>query len=267
MINLSRVLAPIEDEYILELKRQWFAEAHPHVLKESYIDTSSSWFRSTKLNQLDGWDEFPCVDVTMGCTHFIEAFVLKHGWDGFQILDNEYAYYRLMGKHGVNPGSLESGKPLIVSIPNWKTGDFPLEWDRVLQICEQKDIDIHIDFAWLTTARDINIDLAHPNIKSFAMSMSKYAMQWNRIGIRWSRQRTMDSISIFNQYYGDVNTALISCGMFMMENIPRDYGWLTYGEKYNILCNQLNLIPTKLIQVVRKQHEELPYGIATLLYQ
>jgi hypothetical protein len=266
VIELNHTLHPIEDNHILELKRRWFEESHPHVLMDSYVNKATEWFRSTKLNQLDGWDEFPCVDATMGCTHFIEAFVLKHGWEGFQILNHEYAYYGLMGKHGVDPEQLESGKPLIVSLPNWKTGDFPLEWDDMLQICEQRDIDIHIDFAWITTARNINMDLAHPNIKSFAMSMSKYALQWNRVGIRWSRQRTMDSISIFNRYYGDVNTALASCGDFMIENIPRDYGWLTYEEKYNDICSQWNLVPTKLVQVVKKHNEELPYGIASLLY-
>jgi len=266
VLDLSHKLLPIEDNYILDLKQRWFEGSHSHILLDAYINAASDWFKSTKLNQLDGWDEFPCTDAIMGCTHFIEAFILKYGWNGFQILDNEYAYYRLMGKHSTSIDQLESGKPLIVSLPNWKTGDFPNEWNKVLQVCEQKDIDIHIDFAWITTAQDINMDLDHPNIKSFAMSMSKYAMQWNRIGVRWSRQRTMDSISIFNHYYGDVNTSLASCGMFMLENIPRDYGWDTYREKYRSLCEQWDLVPTKLIQVVRRHNEDLPYGIAPHLY-
>ena len=262
MINLTRKITPIEDAYILQLKQNWFEQKNLHISNQYFIPHAINWFTSTKLNNLIGLENFAYKDVIMGCTHYIEAFILKHGWEGFQILEDEYAYYRLMGKHGVAVDELQENVPLIVSLPNWKYGDIRPDWNDVLKICEQKNIDIHIDMAWLTCAKDINLDLNHPNIKSVAMSMSKYAMQWNRIGIRWTKQRTMDSITIFNQYYGDVNTALVSCGFYMMKYLPRDYAWDTYRNQYNNLCTTNNLIKTNCIQIVKKLGDHLPYGIA-----
>lgn len=262
---ITKKLVPISDNLLLGLKNRWFQESHPHVTNQAFIPIADEWFRSTKINTITGWDKFPCVDVIMGCTHYIESFILKYGWDGMQILPEEYAYYGLMGKYGNELGSLEPNKPLIISLPNWKYADLRPEWTDLLVECEQKNIDIHIDFAWITTARDITIDLDHPNIKSFAMSLSKYSLQWNRVGLRWARQRTMDSISMFNQYYGDVNSGLTSCGVFMINNIPRDYGWDTYGTVHNQICADLDLQPTKMIHVARSNETGDVLGIGRLL--
>ena len=169
---ITKKLIPIEDQFLLNLKKTWYSNNQRQVSNQQFIPLANEWFRSTKLNDIQGWNSFPCVDVIMGCTHYIESFLLKYGWEGMQILPEEYSYYGLMGKYGNEAGKLESGKPLIISLPNWRYADLRPEWDDILKECEDKDIDIHIDFAWITTARDIQIDLAHPNIKSFAMSMS-----------------------------------------------------------------------------------------------
>jgi hypothetical protein len=247
------------------LINRWFNEPHKIVTSSKFIPIAEEWFRSTKLNDLQGWDDFPCVDVVLGCTHFFESLILKYGWDRFQILPREYAYYGLMGKHGTEPGSLEPNEPLIVSLPNWYYGDLRPEWNALLRECESKNIDIHIDFAWITVARHISIDLSHPNIKSFAMSISKYNMEWNRIGLRWSRQRTMDSVTIFNKFHNEVNTGLTSCGAFIMENLSRDYGWEQYGRLHYQVCTDLNLVPTKLIHVAHSPDREKSLGIGNIL--
>jgi len=263
--QITKKLIPVNDSYLRSLKDQWFQGRHPAIDQREFINKANEWFRSTKINDIQGWDQFTCVDVIMGCTHYIESFILKNGWEGMQILPDEYGYYGMMGKFGNEIGNLEPNIPLIVSLPNFKYADIRPCWEELLKECEQKNIDIHIDFAWITTARDIQIDVGHPNIKSFAMSMSKYAMQWNRIGLRWSRQRTMDSITIFNHYYGDVNNALMRCGAYMIENLPRDYGWNTYKSKHFDICTQLGLESTKLLHVAREPGQEYPVGIGNII--
>lgn len=255
----------LSDEFINSLKQQWFNNSHKIVAYEQFKPLANEWFRSSKLNHIAGWDDFPCVDVIMGCTHFIESLIIKYSFDGLQILKDEYGYFGLQGKHGVELDELVPDKPLYISLPNWKYCDIRPEWPELLRIAEQKNIDIHIDFAWITTAKDCNIDLSHPNIKSFCMSLSKYSLQWNRIGLRWSKQRTMDSITMYNRFYGDVNSSLTSCGAFMIENIPRDYGWNTYGNKYYEVCKNLEVTPTKMIHVVKDPVTETPMGVSEIL--
>jgi hypothetical protein len=119
--------------------------------------------------------------------------------------------------------------------------------------------------AWITIAKDITIDLGHPCIKSFGMSMSKYSLDWNRVGLRWCRQRTMDSITMFNHYHGEPNNNVVSCGAFMMQHIPRDYGWDVYGDKHQKICEQLGLKSTNIVHVGIDPDTDYPLGIGVLL--
>jgi len=263
--NLTKELHPLHDDFLDNIKNNWFNNKHRYVNNIECLPMLDQWFKSSKFNDVSQLKSFPFLDITMGNTHFIESFVGKHGYDGFQILNEEYAYYSFMGKWGVELGQLEKEKPLIITIPHYKWGGIRPEWNELLQECEAKNIDIHIDMAWLTLSKNINIDFSHPCITSVGMSMSKYSLQWNRIGIRYSKQRTMDSITMFNHYYQpNTNGALSSCGAYCVENIPRDYGWNTYKTKNEFICKKLNLHTTNLIHVVHDKNKK-SMGISNLL--
>lgn len=255
-INLVKDrITTINDDNMKRLKGRWFGLVSGFALYEcswkTYLPKAQEWFLGSKLVTLSGVDKFPHVDVTMGNTQFIESFILKHGWDGFQILNREYAYYGLMGKHGVELDDLEPNKPMIITLPDFITGDVRWEWSDVLRIAEERNIDLHLDFAWLVMARDIEIDLDHPRIQSFGMSMSKLHLNWNRAGLRWSKQRTMDGITILNHYYNsDINTNTFSCAAWHMDNLDRDYAWNTYGNLNTDICRELDLGQTKFVHCV-----------------
>jgi len=259
--DLDTVLTPVQDEHLSTLKKSWYHDPQESIGHDEFVNKASDWFRSTKINDLQGWDKFPCVDVIMGCTHFIESLASKHKWN-IQILGKEYAYYTVMGKKHTEPGHLEPGKPLVVSLPNYFYGNRP-DWQAVLKECEQKGIDIHIDCAWVIAAKGFGFNFDHPNIKSFAMSMSKYNFTWNRVGLRWSRQRTIDSCTMLStqRKYNELTTA---CGSFMMDNIPRDYGWEKYGKINQQICDKLGLEPTMFFYVVKDKNDKL-YSIGKLL--
>jgi hypothetical protein len=154
---------------------------------------------------------------------------------------------------------------LLITIPHYTWAGVRPEWDDVLRECEQKNIDIHIDMAWITLAKNVNIDFSHPCIQSVGMSISKYSMQWNRVGLRYSRQRTMDSITMFNHYYQPgTNSSQSSCAACAIETIPRDYGWNTYGAHHQDICDTLDLNPTDLVHVI-KDKDNKPWGITEML--
>jgi hypothetical protein len=251
---------PVQDQKILNLKTRFFEEPQKIPTRAQFIEQATQWFMSTKLNNLSGIETLPNKDIIIGCTQFIENICLKQKWN-IQILPEEYAYYSVMGKQATNVGELEPGIPLLVSLPNWRYGHRS-EWSAVLKECEDKQIDIHIDCAWLTVARNIEINFDHPNIKSVGMSISKPINGWNRIGLRWSKQKTIDSVTMFNIQH-KYNDALISCGSFIMDNLPRDYGWNTYSEKYTSICKQNNLSETNYYYLAKKEDEIV--GVADLL--
>ena len=84
-------LLPLRDQMLVHVRQQWFAGQQQMTTKEEFLPEAVEWFRSTHINDLQGWDAFPDTDVILGCTHFIESLVLKHGWGGLQILPQEYA--------------------------------------------------------------------------------------------------------------------------------------------------------------------------------
>lgn len=263
--DITEILFPIKDQKMIDLRESWYANPQSQKNYKEFIPRATEWFQSTKNNDLHGWSALPHADVTMGCTHYLESIVQKYNWSGFQILKNEYAYYTLMGKHGVDPEDLEPHKPLIITVPHWTFCDVRPEWDEVLKICEQRKIDIHIDMAWIITARDIKIDLSHPCIKSMGLSLSKLSLQWSRVGLRFSRQKSMDSITIFNDYYKDTNTVMTSIGNFWMDNFERDYLWNTYGNQHHDLCRTLDVAPTKIIHVAKNKNDSTSLGIGQML--
>lgn len=259
--DLNKTLVAVDDDHLQRLKHAWYNEPQKPIEHDAFINKATEWFRATKLNDLQGWDKFPCVDIIMGCTHFIESLAGKNKWN-IQVLEREYAYYNLMGKKPTKLGQLIPGVPLIVSLPNYYYGDRP-EWQNVLAECEKKNIDIHVDCAWITAAKGFNFDFDHPNVKSFAMSMSKYNFTWNRIGIRWSKQRTMDSCTLISTQR-KYNELTISCGSYMMDNIPRDYGWENYADTVEKICKKLGLSPTMFFYVVKDKDNNL-YSIGEVL--
>jgi hypothetical protein len=264
--KLTTTFIPLTDDYLNRVKAEWFEKSHPVVTNQQLIPLLNEWFQSTQVNDLQGWGSLPCIDITMGNTHYIESFVIRHGWDGFQVLTDEYAYYSFNGKWGVEVGNLEPNKPLIITLPHYKWAGVRPQWTDILCECEQKNISIHIDMAWCTLSKNVAIDFSHPNIQSVGMSISKYSMQWNRIGLRYSKQRTMDSITMFNHYYQpDTNSSLSSCGAYAIDRIPRDYGWTTYADSHADICQSLDLIATDLIHVVKTKPNGTAMGITNLL--
>jgi hypothetical protein len=254
------------DSFLTSVKNNFFNSSNIEINSTEYIEIAKRWFTSSTLNNIKGWETFPCVDATTGNTSYIDSFLTRYGIDGFQILDPyEYAYYTLMGKRGVTVDELEPNMPLIISLPNWYYGGLRPEWNNVLAVCESRNIDIHIDLAWLPLARDIELDLSHPAIKSVATGISKYTQNWARVGVRWSRQRTMDTITILNHYYSQNNSSLFTAGAYAMQHIPFDYNWNTYGDRYYDLCDVIGISPTNLINVVKDHTTNSAYGIATLL--
>ena len=263
--DLSKKLKIIRDQRFADFRKSWFAYSHKEYEMDEFISLADSWFKSSKLNVLHGWDEFDNIDVTTGNTQFIESFFIRYGQDGFQILENEYAYYGLMGKYGCKPQDLKPNLPLIITLPHYGYGGMRPEWQEVLEICSQRNIDIHIDFAWISLANGLEIDLTHPCIKSFAISLSKFDMTWNKVGLRWSRQRTMDSITIMNHYYGAINSNKFSCGAHMMQEFDRDYLWNKYGNHYRELCASLNTNPSNLLTILRFDGDDASYDAGQIL--
>lgn len=235
------------------------------ITDQVYVDFKKEmpqWISQSKLNKLHGLESFFRIDICNGCTQFIDnIYINQHP----QILKGDYKYHERLNQYiqYIEVGNLVPLIPLIVAMPFPAIGKPHKHMTELLDECLDKHIPVHIDGAWITCSRDLNFDLSHPAIQSFAVSLSKgLGLGWNRIALRWSKAVTADSISIMNDFHMN-NRALVKIGLHFIRNLPSDYLWEIHGNNYYKVCKDFNLTPTNSIHLALRDGN--PVGVSPLL--
>jgi hypothetical protein len=218
----------------------------------------ADWIFGSTLNNVSGIDGR--IDIINGCTQFIDNLYMQ---GEVQVLKGDYKYHHRLGNWGRSVGSLSPKIPLIIAMPFPSTGAVHTQMGDILDEAQDKGISVHVDGAWLTCCRGIDFDLLHPSIKSVGISLSKgLGLGWNRIGLRWTRQTTTDSVTIMNDFRMN-NRALVMIGLHFIRNFPSDYLWKTHGDRYYKICNDFNLTPTSSIYLALRDGQ--PVGVSPLI--
>jgi hypothetical protein len=223
---------------------------------------TTNWIFNSKLNSLAGFDSFNRLDITLGCTQFIDTVYMK---GPVQIIKGDYRYHQRLNPditYSV-PGYLFPNKPLIIAMPFPSTGDVHPQMKEILDECLDKNIPAHIDGAWTTCCRDVHMDVDHPAVRSVAISLSKgLGLGWNRVGLRWTKETAPDAITIMNDFRMNLR-AVSMIGLHFVRNFPSDYLWTTYGDAYYKVCSDFDLTPTKSIHLALRNGQAV--GISPLI--
>ena len=234
-------------------------------LFDNFTDKVEYWLEYSRRNKIVGLEKFKRTDIILGCTQFIDNLYMKHGVQQIQILEGEYKYHSRLysGITPVKVGALHPRKILIISAP-FPNGNMHSQWNEILDECYEKNIKIHIDGAWITAAKNINLNLHHPCIHSIGISLSKgYGLSgWNRIGLRWTNDLDADSITLMNEYH-QIPTLNVQIGIYMLDNLMADHLWDKHELNYHKICADFDLTPTNTIHVALKNN--YIWGIAPLL--
>jgi len=239
-------------------------ELSKDISDQVYIDFKkemTDWLFSSKLNFITGFDSFNRVDIINGCTQYIDDSYMK---GPVQVLRGDYRYHERLGLAYVKDvGSLIPDIPLIIAMPFPSIGAPHQDMEEILHECKIKNIEVHIDGAWISCCRDINFDFSNDCIRSVGISLSKgLGLGWNRIGLRWTRRTKPDSITIMNDFNMN-NRALAMIGLHFIRNLQPDYLWNTHGRNYYKVCYDFNLMPTNSIYLAL--HNNQPVGVSPLI--
>lgn len=275
---LKKPMAITNDKTMKRITKDFFnthnGERHEEVYNEFKIEFTD-WLHAGSLNNLTGFDAFPERDICNGCTQFIHDLYISYGPSGLMTVQNDYRYHWRLNKeieymtlNNIEMFSLNkdgSRKPLLITMPFPHISDVHHDMDELLDKCNDLDIPVHIDGAWITCCRDITFNFDHPAIKSFAISLSKgLGLGWSRIGVRYSRKNDpRSSIYIINDH-GMNCMPLTWLGLHFLRNLEPDYCWRKYGKAYYKVCFDFDLIPTKAIHVARLQ-DGTPVGVRALI--
>lgn len=231
-----------------------------------FIQNFENWVFGSKLNSFTGYHNYQFKEICCGCTQYIDNLYMKYGINGLQVIEGDYRYHSRLNPNikYVHKNKLIPNTPLIISLPFPATGTIHHAMNDILQECIYKNIDVHIDGAWITCVRDITFDFEHPAIKTFAISLSKgLGLGWNRVAIRWSKSiDDTDSITIMNKF-NMICKVIPWIADFFMQNCQSDYLWNNFGDYYYKICNDFNLVPTHSIHIAIKNNQVV--GISPLI--
>lgn len=229
---------------------------------------AQAWLQGSQRNQLQGFEKFSCVDIVMGCNHYIDNLIMRHGLDGLQIFEHDYRYYERLhpGRTWSKPGELIENRPVLIAMPAPGFAGPRPQQQEILDEAWVKNCPVHLDCSWITACKNIDFDFAHPAIHSFAMSFSKgMNLWWNRIGLRWSRVNdSTDSITIYNNH-NMIPLTLMETAINYLKQVPVDHVWNTYENLYNQICKELKLRPTNIVHVAQSIDRKNMYGMKQLL--
>lgn len=226
-----------------------------------FLDLISTWILSSNLNSINGIEKYT-PQLMHGCTHFIDSLYMQ---GPTQVLVNDYRYHARLGNALIKNHytDLLPNVPLILSDPFPSTGSSHIDIGKILNFCTNKNIDVHIDAAWFTNAKNTHIDATHPSIKSIGTSLSKgLGLGWNRIGVRWVRQVTQDAITIANQF-NMINRVPCIIARHFINNTQPDHLWNAHRDRYYQVCNDFELTPTDTIYIALNNGN--PVGISKLI--
>ena len=261
--------APMRDSQHLQLKKEIFSGkvSLPSPTHTEFCSKIHNWFHNDTNNTLIGLENFH-KEVCIGVTGFIDNLVMKYGIDNLQIFEHDYTYYKRLSpnKTWATVGNLIPKKPLLIAMPFPGLGNIHKEMNDILNESMKKQIPVFIDGSWMSSATDIEFNFNHPAIQSVAFSLSKgMSLDWNRIGIRYSKVLdSTDSITIANKF-GTNNTVDMSIGMIYMTHFYQSYLWEKYGNLYHEACRAFLFKPTKCIHMVKHFNTGKPYGVRDVL--
>ena len=260
-------LPPLETNLLNSIRKDYFEQSQKDCKTIDYKVFTARVelaFQNSHENVFVGLSSFSYKDVIIGCQHYIDNLISKGGLDNLQIFEHDYHYYKKLNPNikYVTVDTLQTGKPLLIALPFPGHLGVHRQMDEILRICNEKNIDVHLDCSWMSSAFDIKFNFDQPCIKTFAMSFSKaYALNWNKVGIRWSRDiDETDSITIMNKS-NMIPKSLLSIAEYYMDHLPVDYLCRTFKKEYFKICRELRLRPSNIIHACYSMDRKILYGL------
>lgn len=255
---------PMYDESINDFYDDVFRSSPVHngTLYGTFEDEFIVWLKNHKYSIFSGIDAFPVRHVIQGCTQFIDDLYQRCG--DIQTFEKDYKYHWRLNNNieYATIDTLDPNKELLISMPFPYYGDIHPDMYDILDKCEDLNIPVHVDSAWISCIRDIEFDFNHPAIKTFGISLSKGGIGGNRIGLRFARQEPEGAVTIMNNFNMN-QQSLMHIGIKFMQDLGPEFFWRKYEDKYYKVCKDFDLKPTKTVHLALDGNK--PVGIRSLL--
>ena len=203
------LMAYLEEAEILQ---RYLTEKFPRV-QDLFLECYPQWINESKLNSVTGLEKFKHKAISIGCTQALDWFHLYAAQHGrtIKLFKGEYPYNRDIGifeyssqmiEHEAN---IHKNDAVILSYPFSGTGTKHDDYDEIMERCNELDVPVLLDCAWLGSAKNQHIDVTHKCIYGVAFSLTKSLSCGNwRSGICFSRTNE-GSLAVQTEWYKKCN--------------------------------------------------------------
>ena len=223
-------------------------------IQQEFIDQFYKWITSSKLNNVQGLENFTNRKIVSGTAQAFDHWYWRHKNRTFRFFKGEFMYHSAVLKHGgiwsyIEDRKLQSNDAVIISVPFSDWGRQHDDLKNLLNNCNALNIPVLLDFAYYPCTKEIDINLDnYPCVETCTFSISKafYGAEFLRVGMRLEREDTDDGVDVFNSVEM-VNRVSLSIAMSLITKYSVDHNWNTYADAYNEVCKELELIKTRCI--------------------
>ena len=218
---------------------------------KKFLNDYKEWICSGK--NFKGLEDYTHIDFSAGTTETFGQFYFQHVNKRLRLLKGEFFYHWLMGRNyfkscvEIGEDILKSGDVVVMSCPFSGTGNIPVNFYRILEQCEQLQIPVMLDLAYINISKIKDLDLRYKCIHTVTSSLSKvFPVENHRIGIRMRRTFFDDSLYAYNK--GNyLNLFSVNIGHQMIKKFSNNWLYAKYKDLQKDSCASLQLTPSDCV--------------------
>lgn len=204
-----------------------------------FLDTHLKWISSSKNYKITGLDKFTPL-VTSGVTDAFNDFYFLN--KKISVMRGEYTYHRDLGYEVLdNIHTIEPYSSLIISYPFSATGNVHPDWEKIMEVCDDKKIKVFVDCCLFGVSKVEELDLSLECITHVAFSFSKiFSTAGNRTGVLYTRYNETTPLQKQSEhFYTNMMGQIMH--LHLMNNFEPDYIFNKYRSKQEKLCKEYDL--------------------------
>ncbi len=256
---MTNVLPPLRDKQyggawsIHDPKTMDFLQNIPHKQgnTEQFVNDYADWICENKT--IKGIEKYKIKSFSAGTTETFDKFYHHYLNKRLRIHKGEYFYHHMMKRDCfqssayMDEDQIQKGDVVVMSCPFSDTGNLPPNFYSILEACEQLDVPVMLDMAYINISNLKQLDISFNCIKVVTTSLSKYFPVENyRIGIRLMKDEFDDTLLAYNQT-GYFNHFSVNVGHQLIKNFDNQYIIDHYKDKQIQYCKDLNLTPSECV--------------------
>lgn len=234
--------------FVIEVGKYSYASTNIQDFLHDYRD----W--AIREHQVLGIEQYPYLAFANGTTEVFTSFYHKYMNRRLRLFRGEYFYHMIMSRimqdfAWIDQEPLEKNDVVVVSMPFSDTGCIPALYRSTMEQCEDLNVPVCIDMAYLNISKHTNFNIEYKCIETVATSLSKvFPVEHMRIGLRLNRYNTDDVINAYsNNDPPYVNTHSIYVGHKLINEYPNDWIYHNYKDKQAEICKRLNVTPSDCV--------------------